>query len=236
MKKINLFTEEGRTRLRNARQRFCFYLVAWFLIAAVSGYAVYVAYVRNNLTPLQRVYFYSYFRSAVRSTVRPYFPLLSKSTCLILVRDTTDPQTKKERILAVVDSQVIPVLDDRGRVRLSEDSLPLFRLKPEVESQRFFWMPSTESDADRYEWFKKNFYEGQSFIQMLTPSALAAIAVFLLGNVGTITIDLCQNRHYLRGEVIRGPQLLTPKEYKRKVRGATGVGIEVYPQTKETIC
>jgi hypothetical protein len=236
MKKINLFTEEGRTRLRNARGRFCFYLIAWFLIAAVSGYGIYIAYVRSNLTPLQRVYFYSYLRSAVRSTVRPYFPLISKSTYLILVRVVTDPQTRKERTLAVVDNQVIPVLDNGGRFRLSEDRLPLFRLKPEVESQRFFWMPSTESDADRYEWFKKNFYEGQSFIQMLIPSALVVIAVFLLGNVGTIAIDLRQNRHYLRGEVIRGPQLLTPKEYNRKVRGATGVGIEVYPQAKETIC
>lgn len=225
---LNLFTEEGRTRFRNARKRFMVYAALWLVASFAAGCAVYFYYVRGNLTPLQQAYFSQYAKSARRTTLRPLLPLVSKSQYLILVRVVDDPSTKKEVAYAVTDEEVTPAVGERGRARAGRDGLPVFLIRRDVPHKKLFWKLSTDADARRYEWFKELFYEGQSFTKMLAPSLAAALCVLAFGFGGTVALDRLQNRRYLRGEVLRGPRRVAPAEYARLNRRAAGLGIEVY--------
>jgi hypothetical protein len=223
------FTEEGRTRLKNARRRYAAYALVWLAAGLLAAVGTYIVYVRRNLTPMQRVYYPQYAMSAWRSALRPALPLVSKSDYLVLVRETYDPETKRPQLFAVTEEEAVALLDARGYVKLSRDGLPLFALREGVERRRVFWKRSFDSDARRYEFFREAFFEGQGFAGMHAPLLFAALGVFACGLGGTGLADILQNRRYLRGELVRGPRRMTPKEYARRFRRPSGLGIRVRP-------
>src|SRR5882672_884809 len=110
--KLGFLTEEGRTRSKNAFRRFCAYAVLMFLIAGAGGYGIHRYWVSGNLTLLQRIYFKQYMKSSWRSSL-----FNSKSHYTTLERTVIDPHTKKEQFLAVLENDVVPALDDAGRLQ-----------------------------------------------------------------------------------------------------------------------
>src|ERR1041384_7064230 len=95
---LGFLTEEGRTRRKNAARRICVYATLMFLIAGASGYGLHRYWVSPSLTPLQRIYFKQYLKARYRS----YFPNL-KSRYTTLAATVTNPQTKKEADIVVID-------------------------------------------------------------------------------------------------------------------------------------
>lgn len=223
------FTEEGRTRLKNAGRRYAVYVLVWLVLSTAAGVGTYFLYVRGNLTPMQRVYLPQYFTSAWRSSLRGAFPLVSKSYYVVLVAETYDPRTKRSRYWAVTEGEAAAVLDEDGYVARGRDGMPRFLIRQDVDYRRVFWNRTLDGDARRYEFFREGFFEGQSFTKMLAPSLAAFLGLFACGLGATFSADVLQNRRYLRGELVRGPRLVSPREYARRFRRARGLGIEVRP-------
>ena len=167
------FTEEGRTRLKNAGRRYAVYALVWLVLSLAAGVGTYFVYVRGNLTPMQRIYLPQYFTSAWRSSLRGAFPLVSKSYYVVLVGETYDSRTKQSRYRAVTEDVATAALDADGYVARGRDGMPRLLIREGAGYRRVFWNRTLDGDARRYEFFREGFFEGQSFTKMLAPSLAA---------------------------------------------------------------
>ena len=57
-------------------------------------------------------------------------------------------------------------------------------------------------------------YEAESFFELLMPSGLAGLVVFLIGAVGLIVFDQKLNKKYEEGKFVRGTRLVQPEQFK----------------------
>ena len=222
---LGFLTEEGRTRSKNAFRRFCAYAVLMFLIGGGGGYAIHRYWVSGNLTLLQRVYFKQYMKSSWRSSL-----FNSKSHYTVLERTVIDPQTKKERKVAVRDNDVVPVLDDLNRLQYDKRHYPMINLKGGVERKSYYWAETITPDLTAYNWFREVIYDDQSILDMWRPAWLGAILIFVIGTIALTILDAVAQRLYLKGEPIRGTRELPPRKYAREYRRQAGVAIKSYNQ------
>lgn len=148
---------------------------------------------------------------------------------MVLVGETYDAGTKRSRYRAVTEGEAAAVLDEDGYVARGRDGMPRFLIRDDTEYRRVFWNRTLDGDGRRYEFFRDGFFAGQSFTKMLAPSLAAFLGLFACGLGATVSLDVRQNRRYLRGELVRGPHLLSPRQYARRFRQATGLGIKVRP-------
>lgn len=221
---LGFLTEEGRTRSKNAARRVSAYAALMFLIAGASGYAIHRYWVSQNLTTLQRVYFKQYLKSSYRSSLLTN----SRSHYTTLARIVRDPETKKDRSLAVLDDDVIPVLDEAGRIQFDRNRRPKLLLKAGIEHKRFLWEHGILRDIDAYEWFQRLIYEGKSITDLWRPAWLSALLIFCFGVIAFTALDAFAQQRYLKGEPIRGTRELLPKAYVCEHRKHTGYGLMVY--------
>lgn len=221
--RLGFLTEEGRTRSKNAFRRSCAYAVVMFVIAGAGGYGIYHYWVSADLTTLQRVYFKQYVKSSYRSYLRN-----SRSHYTTLARTVTDPHTKKDVTVPMMDDQIEPVFDDNGRIAFDERHYPKLLIRPEVERKKFFWAETIYPDAKAYEWYRGAIYEGKTIPDIWRPAWLGAIVIFIFGTIGLTTLDMIAQRLYLKGEPIRGTRELSPKKYAREHRKEVGYGILVF--------
>lgn len=226
--RLGFLTEEGRTRSKNAFRRFCAYAVVMFLIAGAGGYIIHKYWVTTTFSTLQRVYFKQYLKSSYRSYLSR-----SRSHYTILVRSVIDPRTKKDVVLAVQDNEVVPALDDQGRIKFDQRHYPILYLKDGVEHKQFFWQEFIDPDIDRYMWFHEHMYEQQSIPDIWRPAWLGAIVIFIVGTIALTTLDMVAQRLYLKGEPIRGTRELSPKKYAHERRREIGVALKSYNQGSE---
>jgi hypothetical protein len=223
---LGFLTEEGRTRSKNAARRISAYAVLMFLIAGASGYGIHHYWVSLDLTPLQRVYLKQYLKSSYRSCLHN-----TSSRYTTLARTITNPQTKKEETLAVVDAQVDPVLDDERRIKFDPNHRPVFRIKDGVPFKRFFWNETIATDTKAYEWFRDTIYSEQTIPDIWRPAWLGAILIFLFGTILLIGLDMFAQRQYLKGQPVRGTRELLPKAYACEHRKHLGYLFAVYATT-----
>lgn len=223
--KLGFLTEEGRTRSKNAFRRFCAYAVLMLLIAGGGGYAIHRYWVSANLTLLQRVYFKQYLKSSWRTSL---FNMRSHYTTLVIT--VVDARTKKERALWVLDNEVVPELDELGRLQYDQRHYPKVLLKGGIEHKRYFWSEDVKLDLDAYNGLRQNIYDDKSLIDVWQPAWLGALIIFIAGTIGLTTLDAVAQRLYLKGEAIRGTRELTPKRYAREHRSESGYGIEVFAE------
>ena len=221
--RLAFLTEEGLTRSRNAARRIGAYAVVMFLFAGAAGYVIHRYLVTENLTLLQRIYFKQYLRSSWKSAL-----LIRKSRYAILVRTVTDPSKKREVVLGVSDNDIVPKVDDSGRLQYDQRHFPILILKDSVEHKRFYWAEDTLPDIVAYDWFHKAIYDQQSLIAIWRPAWLGASLIFIFGTIGLTTLDALAQRLYLQGEAIRGTRELSPKHYAREHRREIGYGINVF--------
>ena len=223
--RLGFLTEEGRTRSKNAFRRFCAYAVLMSLIGGAGGYVIHRYWISTTFSTLQRVYFKQYLKSSYRSYLSR-----SRSHYTILARTVTDPRTKKEAVLAVQDNEIIPALDEQGRVKFDQRHYPIIYLKDGVEHKQFFWDELIAPDMAQYLWFHDHMYEGQSIPDIWRPAWLGAIVIFIVGTIALTTLDMVAQRLYLKGEPIRGTRELPPKKYARECRREIGVALKSYNQ------
>jgi len=199
-----------------------------FLIAGAGGYGIHRYWVSGNLTLLQRVYFKQYMKSTWRSSL-----FSSKSHYTTLERTVIDPHTKKELLLAVLENDVVPALDDAGRLQYDKRHYPILFLKGGIEHKDFHWAENTIPDVVAYNWFRRTIYDDQSIFDMWRPAWLGAIVIFIFGTIALTTLDMVAQRLYLKGEPIRGTRELSPKKYARERRREIGVALKSYNQGSE---
>jgi hypothetical protein len=222
--KLSFLTEEGRTRSKNATRRISAYAALMFLIAGVSGYAIHRYWISQNLTTLQRIYFKQYLKSSYRSSLMTN----SSSPYTTLARIIRDPETKRDRSLAVLDDDLIPVLDEAGRIQFDRNRRPKLLLKAGIEHKKYLWEHGILRDLDAYEWFQSLIYEGKSIPDIWRPAWLGALLIFCFGIIALTALDVFAQQRYLKGEPIRGTRELSPKAYVREHRKHTGYGLMVY--------
>jgi hypothetical protein len=220
---LKFLTEEGRTKSKNTFRRILVYAALMIVAGLLSAYAVHRYWIRNNFTPLQRVYFKQYVKSAAWGTLPN-----SRSDYITLARTVTDPRTKKDVSLAVRDDEIKPVFDDEGYIQLDKSGYPLLLLKPGIEHKEYRWLTTKNRDAEMHAWLCEHFYEGQSLTEIYQPAWLGGLLVFFFGTGGLTALDLFAQRRYLKGEAVRGTRQLRPKEYVREHRKEVGYGVKVY--------
>jgi len=220
---LDFLTEEGRTRSKNAARRISAYAVLMFLVAGFAGYGIHRYWVASNLTTLQRVYFKQYLKSTYRSYLSN-----SKSHYTTLARVVTDPHTKKDISLAVLDDEIEPQLDDNRRMKFDQRHYPIISLKAGIEHKQFSWLETTTADALAYQWFRDTIYEGHSIPSIWRSAWLGGLLIFVFGTVGLASLDVIAQQRYLKGEAIRGTRELSPKQYSRENKKANSYGIRVY--------
>jgi len=221
---LGFLTEEGRTRSKNAVRRMSAYAALMFLIAGTSGYAIHRYWVSQNLTTLQRIYFKQYLKSSYRSSLMTN----SRSHYTTLARIVRDPETNRDVSLAVLDDDLIPVLDEAGRIQFDQNHRPKLLLKAGIEHKKYLWEPGIMRDIDAYEWFQSLIYDGKSIPDIWRPAWLSALLIFCFGITGLTALDVFAQHRYLKGEPIRGTRELLPKAYAREHRKHTGYGLMVY--------
>lgn len=223
---LGFLTEEGRTRSKNAARRMSAYAVVMLLLAGAGGFVIYRYWVANSLTTLQRIYFKQYFKSSYRSYLSN-----SKSHYTTLARVVTDPLTKNDVSLAILDDEIEPQLDDNGRMKFDKRHYPMILLKAGVEHKQFLWQETMTADATAYQWFRKTIYEGKSIPRIWSPAWLGGLLIFVGGLLGFSSIDAFAQKRYLKGETIRGTRDLSPKEYAGQHKKVDGYGVRAYVAT-----
>ena len=218
---LRFFTEEGRTRSRNALRRYIGGAIAASAFGCVVAVALYFCWVPRTLTPLQRAYFDAYQTSSWRS----YLPGL-KSKYSFLAATLTDPDTKKDLKIDLPEKYVEPVLDAEGQVTFDSRQRPVFR--PKLHAKQFYWSEDIVRDDQAYNWFRSMIFAGQTVTDVCRPAWLGAIIISVLGAMVYPAFDMFSQRDYLRGDTIRGPLKVSPRAYARQHRKDTGYGITVY--------
>jgi len=222
MPSTNPFTEEGRTRWRNFQRRVMGYVALWLFIGTAAGVGIFWHYTRRNMGPLQRLYLKQYAVSSLKSALLK----TSASRYTLLVREVTDPATGRNVTLGVTDMEAYPVRGTDGKV-LKDKNGYVFRLKPGVGANYFYWKRAKLRDREMAPWLRQNIYEQISFQGHFSLPFLLGLLVFFTGAGGTIFVDIRVNKRYAGGNLVRGTRSVGPKEYGRRGR-ETGFGIPVY--------
>jgi len=221
---LRLLTEEGRTRTRNAARRLHWYIFGAVVLAGLVGGLMGRYWVYENFTTLQREYLGQYFASTYNSFLFPR--LMSRYTTLR--RGVVDPKTKQEVVLAVRDEEIIPDLDDDNRVQRDGNNHIKVFLKSGVEHKWFGWQSSVVQHGEAYDWFRERIYDDKNFLQIWTHAWIAALLTLCTGIAIAVSIDISAQRHYLKGEPIRGTRKLTLRAYAQEHQRHIGYAFKVY--------
>jgi hypothetical protein len=220
-----VFSEKGRAR-RAGKEVYLLFFIVSLLLAFGGGYALFNYYTFNNLSPLQRVYYYQFRDSFARR-----FNSFSKTANYALfTRVVTDPKTKKEDIFICPEIEMSPKLNDAGKVVFSKDGIPQFLLKGDVpvDKGKFIFGKRELNNEFAYNFFKTKIYDS-GYEEFLYIPAIFGLFVFGFSFFG---MELFRNKNLakkLEGDFLRGTRLLSPKEYCREMRNADGIGIVIQP-------
>jgi hypothetical protein len=223
--KASLFSEERRAA-RGSRGGMLLVTILLLILSGAVWYLTYTYHTKPNLPDLQRVYYDEYSQSAWYSLL----PFDTKAQYLLLVRFAVDPKTKKEMGLICRAEEVVPILDEDGKVQRTADNYPDIRLKKYYfdQSKGFKWDRPTLSNKYAYTLLRQNIYEGQAIYQLYLKAMPSALLIFFPGMIGAVVIRRRLTRKHLKGETVRGTRELSPKEYERLHRRDTGIGLEVF--------
>ena len=215
--KHNIFTEEGRTRLRNFKLR----LRSYFLLSAVVGLFIGGFYwwgrTWKEFRPLEKIYFFDFVVSSLKSSI---FPAGSQARYTMLVYNLDT-----ERVFVLNDDQVYIVRNAEGRAVKNGEGY-VFRVAEGVKLPPFGWRSLRLPDREAERLFREVVYKS-SLSGLFTWSALIALAVVIAGASVGIVADQLTNRRYERGRRVRGSRLIQPKQYQRENKDADGLAIIV---------
>lgn len=218
---LHLFTEEGRTRTRNAFSRYVLGAIIACAIGCVVLILIYKYWTPGNLTPLQRCY----FREYEYSNRWRHWPA-SKANYEILSATVTDPRTKQDQRLDLTENDVEPVLDEEGNLTVDSHKHGIFRAK--IKVKELYWSAQTLRNDRAYIWLRSKIFHEQTVIDLYRPAWRLVILFSVLGSFAYPIFDMFVQHDHLKGQTIRGTRKLSPREYERQHRKHTGYGFIVY--------
>jgi hypothetical protein len=144
----------------------------------------------------------------------------------LLKATLTDPRTKKELTLGLNDNFVEPLLDEDGNQTFDNQDRPIFTTK--LHAKQFFWSEEDVRSDLAYTWFKSKIFDGQTLNGVCRAGWFWVFLVSFFGAMVYPAIDVVGHRDYLKGQTIRGPIKVSPKDYARSHKRDTGYGIVVH--------
>lgn len=223
-------TEEGRTRIRNFSGRLTSYFVVWVVVGVVLILAGVWIRTRYGYLPLQRLYLSRYIKSSIKS----FISHKTTSTYTILVRVIGDPATGTYQAFGCTDDEVTPVRNDWGRPIVDPKLGPVFRLRPGIPHNYFYWRTERIVDAEMHRWLRDHIYKGRSLLSLYWICFIPFPLIVVGGMLASVKVDLRINREYEEGRLLRGVRLLGHKEYAREMERTDGLGLRVLRPNKRT--
>jgi hypothetical protein len=215
----NLFTEEGRTRLRNFGLRLRSYLIVFLILGLLAGAFWFSNRTRVEMGALERLYFRQYAKATAMSWISPARP--GKYTLLT------------SGAIGVTDELVYQVRDEQGRPARNQYG---WVFKPHaglrIEEPRWRLVRATHGAMEG--WLRENIYGGESLPGLFTTALAICLLTVAIGTAIALVIDQRVNRNYEQGNRLRGNRLIEPAEYEKEVKGADGLGLIVKSVKPET--
>ena len=188
----------------------------WFLsvtlLALASGIGVW--WVRQTFvwTPLQRFYFSAYSRSAIASSLA----FQNGRYRLLLM------ENRRGSRLAL-DEEVVPVLSPTG-----DTTFALSQLARQASSGRLVWRDLAYDHARFHEQLRVWIYANQTLMDLGRPSLVAVFVVLIGGLLVAIPKDRQWARSRRHGRRLKGPELVTLRQFNRRTR-AKGIAFVQVP-------
>jgi hypothetical protein len=215
----NIFTEEGRTRLRNFKLRLRSYLLVCGVAGLLAGGVYGWRWTWAAFRPLEKIYFFDFVISSVKHSILPW---RSQGQYTMLIYNYN---AGSGHFFIVTDDQVYVVMDAEGRAVRDAGGYVFFRTYAGVKLPPLGWrrLPLFDGEA-------KRLFQGvykDSVLGLCTWPAIIALAVMIAGALVGIVADQVVNRRYERGRRVRGSRLIRPKQYQREHKDADGLSLIV---------
>ncbi len=208
----NLFTEEGRTRLRNFFLRLRSYLIVFLVLGLLGAAFWFLNRTIGEMGALERLYFRQYAKATVMSWISP--ARQGKYTLLV------------SGAIGVTDDLVYQVRDEQGRPARNQYGL-VFKPHAGVRIEEPRWRRVRSAHGAMEAWLRGNIYGGESLPGLFAP-ALAVCALIMAGGTAVaLVVDQRVNRDYEQGNRLRGARLVEPAEYVKEAQWADGLGLVV---------
>ena len=184
--------------------------IATVLLAVVSVAAICAYRYAYVLTPLQHFYVKTYIRSGLRADIK-----LSKTDPYVLL----NVMDKKGSRLAL-DEEVIPVT-----TTTAEETFALTEAAVKLGDRRLEWQRGQYDNAKLHAFLGHWIYRDQSFTEFLRPALWGGLGVFCFGVLAAIPKDAARARVRKEGRRLKGPELVTVREFNRRNR-SDGIGFK----------
>ena len=189
---------------------------AWTIVTvllAVASMAAICAYrYAYALTPLQKFYLTTYIRSGLRAEIG----FKTGRYALLKVAD------KKSSRLAL-DEEAMPLKAATG-----ENTFALTEAAVKLGDQRLVWQLGQYNNAGLHAFLGHWIYRDQTLLDFLRPALLGGLGVFIVSLLLAIPKDAARTRARKEGRRLKGPELVTVREFNRRNR-SDGIG---FPQTQ----
>ncbi|MFZ0211144.1 MAG: type IV secretion system DNA-binding domain-containing protein [Candidatus Acidiferrales bacterium] len=183
--------------------------IATVLLAVVSVAAICAYRYAYALTPLQRFYLTTYIRSGLRVGI-------GFTTGRYVLLNVVD---KKGSRLAL-DEEVMPVTTASG-----EGTFALTEGAVKLGDHRLVFQQGQYDNAQLHTFLGHWIYRDQSFTEFLRPAFWGGLGVFFAGLLIAIPKDAARARARKEGRRLKGPELVTVREFNRKNQ-SDGIGFE----------
>lgn len=183
--------------------------IATVLLAVVSVAAICAYRYVYVLTPLQKFYLKTYIRSGLRAEIG----FRTGRYVLLNVAERNGSRL-------VLDEEVVPVATakDETAFALTEEAVKLGDRRLIFEQGQF-------DNAKLHAFLGHWIYRDQTFLDFLKPALFGGFAVFFLALLIAIPKDAARARARKEGRRLKGPELVTVREFNRRNR-SDGIGFE----------
>jgi type IV secretory pathway TraG/TraD family ATPase VirD4 len=186
---------------------------ALFLALVATGFFVYLRF-EFGLSPLQRYYLPYYLRSETAGLAHP----VSKYQ-MLYVSDGEKPG----RVALEADVQPGSTIQFAGK------DLPLM-VTPEASEHGIYLLmreaPRDYQNKVLHAWLAHAIYGNLSLFDLFKMQLLFGLAAFVLQLPASITKDIRRRKEMKYGRRLKGPVLVTPKQFNKTVQGS-GIGLKV---------
>jgi type IV secretory pathway TraG/TraD family ATPase VirD4 len=177
------------------------------VLALATGAGVLMFRYESAWSPLERLYLPAYFRTGLAAELALH-PRGVES--LLGVRDRTG------RLRLALDAEVEPAwVSDTKTWRLTE-------VGRRAGDQRLIW-EDRPADASLHQWLRRWIYADESLVTILRPALWTTSVSAAIGLLIAIPKDLARGRSRRHGQRLKGPELVTTRQFNRRLR-ADGIG------------
>ena len=213
----NVFTEEGRTRLRNFNLRVRSYLLLCAGVGVLVGGVYWWRWTWAGFRSLEKIYFSDFVVSSLKASI---LPTSSQGRYRMLVYDAGGG-----RVAIISDDRVYVVRDAEGHAVKDSEGY-VFRAYNGVKLPPFRWRRLRLLDSEAERLFRQGIYNG-GVSGLFEWPAIIALAVMIAGASLSVIADHLVNRRYERGRRVRGSRLIQPKQYQCENKDTDGLALIV---------